>query len=244
MSLLRVDELVVRYGAITALHGISLEIEEDEMVTLIGANGAGKSTALWSIVGQIGEMGGRIASGNVSFRGRDLSRVKPSAMVAELGVVLVPEGRRTFGNLTVLENLRLAAFARRDAAGVAADLDRIFEIFPRLQERGGHLADLLSGGEQQMLAVGRAIMARPRLMLLDEPSMGLAPVLVQALFRTLDEINRSGVAMLLVEQNANMALKHATRAYVLESGTIALHGPAGEVAADPRVRQSYLGGDL
>lgn len=241
-AVLSVRDLVVQYGAIRALQGISLDVSEGEMVTLIGANGAGKSTALWAIMGQIGELGGRIVGGEVEVRGRNVRGLGASRLVSEVGVVLVPEGRRIFGNLTVLENLRVAAFTRRDGAVVDEDIERVFGIFPGLRERESHLADLLSGGEQQMLAVGRALMTRARLMLLDEPSMGLAPVLVQALFRALDEINRSGVTMLLVEQNANLALRSASRAYVIESGTVVLSGPAGEVAANPDVRRAYLGG--
>lgn len=241
-SLLSVRDLVVEYGAIRALHGISFDVEDGEMLTLIGANGAGKSTALWAVMGQIGELGGRIASGDVVYDGSSVRGQGASRMVREHGVVLVPEGRRIFGNLTVLENLKLAAFSRRDPAAVRDDIERVYGIFPRMRERETHLADLLSGGEQQMLAVGRAIMARPRLMLLDEPSMGLAPVLVQLLFRTLAEINASGVTMLLVEQNANLALRYASRAYVLESGNVVLSGPAAGVAANPDVRRAYLGG--
>ena len=242
MSLLSVNELVVEYGAIRALHGISLEVEEGEMLTLIGANGAGKSTMLNAIVGQIGEMGGQVTSGSIAYRGQSMLGRTPSQIVRECGIVLVPEGRRVFGNLTVLENLKLAAYTRRDKAAIVEDLERVFDTFPRLRERSSHLADLLSGGEQQMLAVGRALMARARLMLLDEPSMGLSPVLVQLLFRTLHEINQSGVTMMLVEQNAHMALRYASRAYVLESGNVVLSGTAEQVAGDPQVKRSYLGG--
>ena len=242
MSLLSIRDLVVEYGAIRALHGVSLEVEEGEMLTLIGANGAGKSTTLWTIVGQIGELGGRIRSGSVEHRGVTLDGQSAGRILRDHGIALVPEGRRVFGNLTVLENLKLAAFTRRDTAAVAEDMERVFAIFPRLDERKGQLSDLLSGGEQQMLAVGRALMTRAGLMLLDEPSMGLSPVLVQSLFETLGEINRSGVTMLLVEQNANLALKYAHRAYVLETGRVVLSGPADTVAVDPEVRRAYLGG--
>ena len=240
--LLSVKDLVVSYGAIRALHGISFDVEEGELVTLIGANGAGKSTALWSIMRQVGELGGRVVSGSITYKGADLLSYACHDVVNKLGVSLVPEGRRVFGNLTVLENLRLATFARKDKAAVTQDLERVFAIFPRLGERKKQLADLLSGGEQQMLAVGRALMTRASLVLLDEPSMGLAPVLVQSLFRSLAEINRAGTTMLLVEQNANMALKYASRAYVLETGTIVLSGPAQEVGANAEVRKAYLGG--
>ena len=212
------------------------------MLTLIGANGAGKSTTLWTIVGQIGELGGQVMSGQITYRGQDLLAFGGSQIVNEFGITLVPEGRRIFGNLSVLENLRLAAFTRRDKQAIAEDLERVFAIFPRLDERKDQLADLLSGGEQQMLAIGRAVMIRGRLRLLDEPSMGLAPLLVQSLFKTLDEINKSGVTMLLVEQNAHLALKYATRGYVLETGNMLLSGPAAELAQDPRVKRAYLGG--
>jgi len=239
--LLSVKDLVVSYGPIQALHGISFDVEEGEMVTLIGANGAGKSTTLWSIVRQIGELGGRVVSGSIIYKGIDLLKYSTHEVVNQFGISLVPEGRRVFGNLTVLENLKLAAFARKDSNGIGEDVDRVFSIFPRLGERKDQLADLLSGGEQQMLAVGRALMNRGTLMLLDEPSMGLAPVLVQSLFQTLVQINRAGTTMLLVEQNANLALKHATRAYVLETGEIVLSGPAQEIARNQEVKKAYLG---
>ena len=242
MSLLSVKDLVVSYGAIEALHGISFEVEKGEIVTLIGANGAGKSTTLWSIVRQIRELGGRVISGSIFYDGADLLQYSAHDVVNKFGISLVPEGRRVFGNLTVLENLKLAAFARADQNEVVRDLKRVFSIFPRLDDRKGQLADLLSGGEQQMLSVGRALMTRGSLMLLDEPSMGLAPVLVQGLFRTLLEINRSGTTLLLVEQNANLALKYASRAYVLETGNIVLSGPSSEIAQNPEVKKAYLGG--
>lgn len=242
MTLLSVKDLVVSYGAIEALHGISFDVEEGEIVTLIGANGAGKSTTLWSIVRQIKELGGQVISGSISYNGEDLLPYSGHDVVNKFGIALVPEGRRVFGNLTVLENLKLAAFARSDKDGVVDDLERVFSIFPRLDERKSQLADLLSGGEQQMLAVGRALMTRGSLILLDEPSMGLAPVLVQGLFRTLVEINQSGTTLLLVEQNANLALKFASRAYVLETGSIMVSGPASEIAQNPEVKKAYLGG--
>lgn len=242
MSVLSIRDLVVEYGAIRALHGVSLEVEEGEMLTLIGANGAGKSTTLWTIVGQIGELGGRVSEGAIEYRGESLIGLNAARILRDHGIALVPEGRRVFGNLTVLENLKLAAFTRRDTGAVAEDMDRVFSIFPRLDERKDQLSDLLSGGEQQMLAVGRALMTRARLMLLDEPSMGLSPVLVQSLFETLGEINRSGVTMMVVEQNANMALKYASRAYVLDTGKVVISGPADKVAVNPNVRRAYLGG--
>lgn len=239
--LIEVRDLVVTYGAIRALHGLSFDVDEGEMVTLIGANGAGKSTILWSMVGQIGELGGRAESGTITVRGEDVLRRAAHEIVIDLGVCLVPEGRRVFGNLTVLENLQLGAFARRDKRGVAEDFARVFALFPRLDERKEQLADLLSGGEQQMLAVGRALMTRPRVLLLDEPSMGLAPKLVRQVFDTLVEINRAGTTMLVVEQNAHMALRHADRAYVLQTGSVVLSGPAAEVAGNPDVQRAYLG---
>jgi len=242
MTLLSVKDLVVSYGAIEALHGISFDVEEGEIVTLIGANGAGKSTTLWSIVRQIKELGGQVVSGSISYNGEDLLQYSGHDVVNKFGIALVPEGRRVFGNLTVLENLKLAAFARADEDEVGQDLERVFSIFPRLDERKSQLADLLSGGEQQMLAVGRALMTRGSLMLLDEPSMGLAPVLVQGLLRTLVEINQSGTTLLLVEQNAHLALKYASRAYVLETGSIVVSGLASEIAQNPEVKKAYLGG--
>ena len=240
--LLSVAGLAVKYGAIQALHDISFHVEEGEMITLIGANGAGKSTTLWTIVGQIGELGGRVVAGSILYNGESLLNYEASEIVKKFGIALVPEGRRIFGNLTVLENLKLAAYTRRDAAGIARDLERVFGMFPRLDERKSQLADLLSGGEQQMLAVGRALMTNGRLILLDEPSMGLSPLLVANLFKTLYEINQAGTTMLLVEQNAKLALRYATRAYVLETGNVALHGTAQEIDRNPLVKQAYLGG--
>lgn len=242
MSLLSVRDLVVAYGAIEALHGISFDVEAGEMVTLIGANGAGKSTSLWSITRQLHELGGGVRSGSITYKDENLLQYAAHEVVNKFHISLVPEGRRVFGNLTVLENLKLAAFGRKDKPGIAEDMERVFSIFARLDERKHQLADLLSGGEQQMLAVGRALMTRGELMLLDEPSMGLAPVLVQDLFKQLVEINKSGVTMLLVEQNAHLALKHASRAYVLETGTIVTSGLAKEIAQDPEVKKAYLGG--
>lgn len=240
--LLSVNGLAVRYGAIQALHDISFEVEEGEIVTLIGANGAGKSTTLWTIIGQIGEMGGQVVSGNITYRGENLLGQSASQIVRKYGISLVPEGRRIFGNLTVLENLKLAAYTRKDKEAIARDLERVFAAFPRLDERKSQLADLLSGGEQQMLAVGRALMTNGRLILLDEPSMGLSPLLVQNLFKTLHEINQSGITLLLVEQNANLALRYASRAYVLETGNVVLEGSATEISRNPLVKQAYLGG--
>ena len=240
--LLSIQDLVVNYGSIEALHGISFDVDEGEIVTLIGANGAGKSTTLWSIVRQIGEMGGKVVSGSIAYKNENLLKYPAHDVVNKFGIALVPEGRRIFGNLTVLENLRIATFSRNDTNGIKDDLDQVFTVFPRLEERKDQLADLLSGGEQQMLAVGRALMTRGSLVLLDEPSMGLAPVLVQTLFQSLAEINRMGTTMLLVEQNANMALKYASRAYVIETGNIVLSGPSSEIAQNPEVKNAYLGG--
>jgi len=245
--LLSVQDLVVNYGNIRALHGVSFNVDEGEMVTLIGANGAGKSTILWTIVQQLKELGGHVVSGRITYNNEkteeNLLDYTASAIVNKLGITLVPEGRRIFGNLTVVENLMLAAYVRRDKQAIAEDLDRVFALFPRLKERSKQLADLLSGGEQQMLAIGRAIMSRGKLMLLDEPSMGLSPILVKELFKTLADINRSGgITMLVVEQNAHMALKFAHRAYVLQTGNILFTGTTNEISQNPEVRKAYLGG--
>ncbi|HEY67473.1 MAG TPA: ABC transporter ATP-binding protein [Thermoflexia bacterium] len=243
--LLEVKDLRVNYGNIEALHGISFSVDEGEIVTLIGANGAGKSTTLMTISRQIphvAELGGKVIGGSIIYQGEDLLQYEPHQVVSKFGISQVPEGRRIFGNLSVLENLMLATYARKDKAQVRKDLRRVFEIFPRLEERKHQRGETLSGGEQQMLAVGRALMTRGRLMLLDEPSMGLAPVLVRDIFETLKEINAQGTTILLVEQNANMALKLAHRGYVLETGNIVLEGTAAELAANPEVKKAYLGG--
>ena len=235
MSLLEVKGLRVKYGAIEALHGIDLTVEEGEIVTLLGANGAGKTTTLRAISRVVAP-----SAGEIRFNGRDLTRV-PAHEVVCLGIAHVPEGRGVFANLTVLENLLLATYSRRDRSRIPEDLERVFGLFPRLAERKGQLAGTLSGGEQQMLAVGRALMTRARLMLLDEPSMGLAPVLVEEIFHTLETINREGTTILLVEQNARQALKLAHRGYVLETGRIQLAAEAGALARDPQVQEAYLG---
>ncbi|MEW5724889.1 MAG: ABC transporter ATP-binding protein [Thermodesulfobacteriota bacterium] len=237
--LLEVENLNVSYDRIKALHGIGFHIEEGEIVTIIGANGAGKSTTLKAISRLIPvETGTRL-----TFMGRDLLNYRADKVVSELGISHVPEGRRLFGNLTVLENLQLAAYARRDQDGVQQDIRRVFEIFERLDERRWQKAGTLSGGEQQMLAVGRAFVSGRRIMLLDEPSMGLAPLLMLRVFESLREINqKEGTTILLVEQNARMALQFAQRGYVLENGVIALSGPSKELMDKPEVKKAYLGG--
>ena len=231
---LLVEDLAVSYGEIAAVKGISFAVREGEIFTLIGANGAGKTTTLRAIAGQLG------ASGRVSLGGRDLAGVAPERRV-RLGMALVPEGRGIFGNLTVRENLRLGAWTRRDKTGVARDLDRVLDVFPRLRERLEQPGGTLSGGEQQMLAVARAMMSGARTLLLDEPSMGLAPLLVREIYRVLGELNAAGATILLVEQNAHMALALAHRAAVLETGAITLVGDAAALHEDERVKAAYLG---
>lgn len=243
--LLSVRDLKVAYGNIEALHGISFDVNEGEIVTLIGANGAGKSTTLMSIsrlIPGVAELGGRVTGGSITFEGKDLLTYSPHHVVTKLGITLVPEGRRIFGNLTVLENLKLAAYARTDDEEIQRTFERAFRLFPRLEERKNQQGDTLSGGEQQMLAVARALMTGGKFMLLDEPSMGLAPVLMQELFRVLKEINEEGTTILLVEQNARMALRFASRGYVLETGNVVLEGSSEELAENPQVKQAYLGG--
>jgi branched-chain amino acid transport system ATP-binding protein len=234
MALLEVDDIHTHYGAIEALKGVSLRVEEGEVVTLIGSNGAGKSTTLRSISGLT-----PASSGRVAFGGEEITREAAHEIVAH-GIALSPEGRHCFARMTVRENLDLGAY-RRSGREVAEDLERVFELFPRLQERENQKAGTMSGGEQQMLAIGRALMARPRLLMLDEPSMGIAPILVQRIYATIAEINRSGVAILLVEQNANYALEISTRGYVLETGAIALSGESAKLRDDPEVQRAYLG---
>ncbi|HYM70112.1 MAG TPA: ABC transporter ATP-binding protein [bacterium] len=233
MSLLAVRDLFTAYGNIEALHGISLNVEEGEIVALLGANGAGKTTALRTISGLL-----RPRSGEVRFAGARID-TRPAHEIVRLGLTHVPEGRWIFTLMTVDENLRLGAYAEARVSREA--LDRVFALFPRLAERRGQLAGTLSGGEQQMLAIARALMTRPRLLLLDEPSMGLAPVLVRAIFATIAEINRDGTTVLLVEQNANAALRLARRGYVLENGRVALEGSGAELAKNEAVRRAYLG---
>lgn len=234
--MLKLEDLNVYYGAIHALKGISLEVNEGEIVTLIGANGAGKSTTLRTISGLL-----KPKSGSVQFEGKEIGGLAAQDIV-KLGISQVPEGRRIFANMTVLENLELGAYIRSDKAGISQDMDKIFGRFPRLAERKSQLAGTLSGGEQQMLAMGRALMSRPRMLLLDEPSMGLAPLLIREIFSIIVDINAAGTTVLLVEQNANMALSIAHRAYVMETGRITLAGDAKELAASEEIRKAYLGG--
>ena len=233
--MLELEDLRAGYGNIEALHGISLSVGEGEIVTLIGANGAGKTTTLMTISGCV-----RARTGAIRFRGRDISGLPPHEIVA-LGLVQSPEGRKIFPRLSVAENLEMGAFTRRDPDGIATDQNRVFELFPILGERRRQPGGTLSGGEQQMLAIARALMARPRLLLLDEPSLGLAPLVVSRIFEVIRELNREGATILLVEQNAQMALKAAHRGYVLETGTIAMADAADKLLADPRVRSAYLG---
>ena len=233
--MLKINDLHVSYGGITALRGISMEVPDGKIVTLIGANGAGKSTTLRTITGLV-----RAASGSIQWNGSELTGQSIDHIISE-GIALSPEGRRVFADLTVLENLKIGAYLRKDKAEIEKDLAWVYELFPRLKERSWQLAGTLSGGVQQMLAVGRALMSRPKLMMLDEPSLGLAPLVVQDIFKIIQEINRQGVTVLLVEQNANMALKIADLAYVLETGNITLSGTGAELLADEKVREAYLG---
>ena len=239
--MLKIENLHVNYGGIQALRGISLEVPDGKIVTLIGANGAGKSTTLRTITGLV-----KAASGSVCWvdekhpDGGELLG-KSIDKVVTTGIAMSPEGRRVFPDMTVLENLKIGAYLRKDKAEIEKDIKWVYGLFPRLEERSWQLAGTLSGGEQQMLAVGRALMSRPKLMMLDEPSLGLAPIVVQDIFKIIQEINRQGVTVLLVEQNANMALKIADYAYVLETGTITMSGTGAEMLADERVKEAYLG---
>jgi len=234
-ALLEIEDLHVSYGAIHALRGVSFEVAAGKIVTLIGANGAGKSTTLNTISGLL-----RPHQGRVRMAGEDLTAVPPHEIVLK-GIVQVPEGRRIFGRLSVLENLEMGAFTRTDAGEIREDLARVFALFPRLKERMHQVAGTLSGGEQQMLAMGRALMARPKVLLMDEPSMGLAPILVEQIFEAILDINRQGTTILLVEQNAYMALTIADRGYVLQTGGIVLQGEAAQLAANEEVKRAYLG---
>jgi branched-chain amino acid transport system ATP-binding protein len=234
MALLEVEDIHTFYGSIEALKGVSLTVEEGEVVTLIGANGAGKSTTLRSVAGLT-----HASRGRISFEGEDVTRV-PAHEIVTRGIALSPEGRHCFPRMTVRENLDLGAYQRRGPE-VAEDMERVFELFPRLKERERQKAGTMSGGEQQMLAIGRALMARPRLLMLDEPSMGIAPILVQRIYETIGEINKTGVAILLVEQNANYALEVSKRGYVLETGQVVLANDSAQLRDDPEVQKAYLG---
>lgn len=233
--LLDISHLHVNYGGIQALKDVTLKVYAGEVVTLIGSNGAGKSTTLRAISRLV-----NARSGSIRYDGRDLSRLRPDEVV-RLGVAHCPEGRRMLTRLSVLDNLLLGAYTRSDSAAIQQDIERQFRLFPRLGERRNQLAGTLSGGEQQMVAIARALMSRPRLLLMDEPSLGLAPLIVREIFSIVDELRKSGVTVLLVEQNANLALQHADRGYVLEAGTLTIEGKAADLLADERVRKAYLG---
>jgi ABC-type branched-chain amino acid transport systems, ATPase component len=233
--LLELHDVKVTYGRIEALHGISLYVDEGEIVALIGANGAGKTTTMRAISGLR-----PLAGGKIIFNGEDISRLRADLRVVR-GLCQAPEGRQIFPGMTVLENLDMGAYTRRDKAGIAADLERVYNLFPRLKERAKQAAGTLSGGEQQMLAIGRALMARPKVLLLDEPSMGLAPMLIRQIFEIITEISQQGTTILVVEQNAQQALSRAHRAYVLETGRIVKEGSGSDLLHDPAVREAYLG---
>ncbi len=232
-ALLTIQDLKVNYGGIEAVKGISLTVEEGQIVTLIGANGAGKSTTLRTISGLV-----KARSGSIAFAGEDITGLDPTSIVKK-GITMAPEGRRIFPDMTVKENLRMGAYLRKD--DLSADFDMVYDLFPRLKEREWQLGGTLSGGEQQMLAVGRALMAKPRLMMMDEPSLGLAPIVVKGIFEIIRRINEQGVTILLIEQNANMALQAAHTAYVLETGRITMTGTGAELLADERIKEAYLG---
>jgi len=234
-SLLEIRDLKVNYGGIEALKGISFDVKEGEIVTLIGANGAGKSTTLRSIMSVVTP-----SAGSISYNGEDITHM-PTDEIVKRGIVLVPEGRRVFPNLTVLENLRIGAYLRNDKEGIEADIKHVYSLFPRLEERSWQQAGTLSGGEQQMLAVGRALMAKPRLIMMDEPSLGLAPLVVKDIFSIIRRINESGTTVLLIEQNANAALKIANRGYVMQTGNVTMTGTGLELLNDQSVREAYLG---
>ena len=240
--LLQVENLEVKYGNIQALHGISFHVNEGEIVTLIGSNGAGKTTSLHSITRLPPPEAPRVIAGDIKFRGESILKTAPDQVVKKLHMALVPEGRHIFGNLTVMENLQLATYARAKGTDLQPEYDRIFDLFPRLAERRKQRSESLSGGEQQMLAVGRALMTGCNFLLLDEPSMGLAPVLKYEVFRKLKQLNEEGMTILLVEQNANLALHIAHRGYVLDTGTIAAEGTSEELLGNPEVKKAYLGG--
>lgn len=233
--MLKIENLKVSYGGIHALRGISMDVPDGKIVTLIGANGAGKSTTLRTITGLV-----KADAGSIRWDGRELTGQSIDQIIGE-GIALSPEGRRVFADMTVLENLKIGAYLRKDKPEIEKDLNWVYDLFPRLKERSWQLAGTLSGGEQQMLAVGRALMSRPKLMMMDEPSLGLAPLVVQDIFKIIGEINRQGVTILLVEQNANMALKIADLAYVLETGNITITGTGAELLANEKVKEAYLG---
>jgi branched-chain amino acid transport system ATP-binding protein len=235
MTLLEVKNLDVRYGRIEAIHDMSFSVEEGEIVSLIGANGAGKSTTMRTISGLLNP-----SNGSIHFDGRDITRMKAHVRVQN-GISLAPEGRGVFPGMTVFENLDMGAFGRKDRSGMKADFDRVFDLFPRLAERKTQMGGTMSGGEQQMLAIGRALMANPRLLMLDEPSMGLAPQFIKQIFSIITEINKQGTTVLLVEQNANQALARAHRAFVLDTGTITHRGTGRELLSNPAVKEAYLG---
>jgi len=234
-TLLKVEKLKVAYGGIQAVKGVGFEVKEGELVSLIGANGAGKSTTLKAVTGLQ-----PVADGDVQYLGRSIKGQGPWEL-AKQGLVMVPEGRGTFTRMTIVENLQMGAYTRKDKADIAADMERVFAFFPRLKERRDQLAGTMSGGEQQMLAMGRALMARPKVLLLDEPSMGLSPIMVDKIFEVVNEIHGQGVTILLVEQNASRALQLANRGYVMESGLITMTGAGSDLLADPKVRAAYLG---
>lgn len=233
--MLKIENLHVSYGGIRALRGISLEVPDGKIVTLIGANGAGKSTMLRTITGLV-----KAESGSIRWNGHELLG-QPTDRIIGTGIAMCPEGRRVFADLTVLENLKIGAYLRKDRAGIQEDLQSVYDLFPRLKERVWQMAGTLSGGEQQMLTVGRALMSRPQLLLLDEPSLGLAPLVVQDIFSIIKKINKQGTTLLLIEQNANMALRTADLAYVLETGNITMFGTGADLLADEKVKEAYLG---
>ena len=235
MSLLQVTDLKVNFGGIEALKGISFQVEQGQVVTLIGANGAGKSTTLRAISSLV-----NVSGGSIFYEGRDITRLDPQKVV-EQGIAMVPEGRRVFSNLTVMENLRIGAYLRKDKEAIEKDIQHVYDLFPRLRERSWQLAGTLSGGEQQMLAVGRGLMSRPKILMMDEPSLGLAPMVVQDIFKIIHTLNKEGMTVLLIEQNANAALKCASYGFVLETGVITMEGKGLELLEDPRVRDAYLG---
>ncbi len=239
--LLEIKDLYVKYGNIQALHGISFFVNPGEIVTLIGANGAGKTTTLHTITRVPPPEGPRVSGGDILYKGQSILKTEAHAVVQHLKIALAPEGRHIFGNLTVEENLKLATFARKKDPRIQADFQRVYDLFPRLAERRKQRSESLSGGEQQMLAVGRALMTGCNFILLDEPSMGLAPLLMYEMFRTLRKLNEAGMTILLIEQNARLALKFAHRAYVLDTGQIVMQGSAQEVAENPEVQKAYLG---